>query len=70
MRNINIGDEVKLAKDFDNNTLTRRNPFDSFFEESNFKVLNILGNNMFVIQNLDDLNDVQTVFKGRLKKIN
>ena len=70
LRNINIDDEVKLAKDFDNNTLTRRNPFDSFFEESNLKVLNILGNNMFVIQNLDDLNDVQTVFKGRLKKIN
>ena len=68
LRIINIDDEVKLAKNFDNNTLTRRNSFDSFFEESNFKVLNILGNNMFVMQNLDDLNDVQTGFKGRLRK--
>ena len=59
-----------MARDFDNNTLTRRYPFDSFYQNSNFKVLNILGNDMFVIQNLDDLNDVRAVFKRRLKKIN
>ena len=68
LRNINIGDEVKLDKDFDNNTLTQRHLFDSFFEESNYNVLNKLGNNMFVIQNQDDLIDVQTVFKERLEK--
>lgn len=69
-RNINIGDTVKIAKDFDNNTLTRRHPFDSFFEEFDFKVVNILQNNMFVIANVSLPNDIRTVFKGRLKKIN
>ena len=49
---------MKLAKEFNNNTLTRRYLFDYVFEESKFKVLNILVNNMFVIKSLDDLNDV------------
>ena len=44
--------------------------FDSFYEVSNFKVVSILQNNMFKIENLNDRNDIRTVFKGRLKKIN
>jgi hypothetical protein len=68
-RNISIGDIVKIARDFDNNVKTRRNAFDSFYEENDFEVLRILQNNMFVIKNLALEDDVRTVFKGRLKKI-
>lgn len=69
-RDIVVGDCVKIALDFDNNTQTRRYPFDSFFEENNFEVLRILQNNMFEIKNLDQPSEIRTVFKGRLKKIN
>jgi hypothetical protein len=69
-RNINIGDKVKIAKDFDNNTHTRRQAFDSFYEENDYEVIGILQNNMYQIKNVSSAADVKIVFKGRLKKLN
>jgi len=69
-RNIEVGDKVKISSDFDNNTQTRRYPFDSFFEDNDFEVIRILNNNMIMIKNIEQPNDIRTVFKGRLKRIN
>ena len=69
-RNILVGDIIKIVRDFDNNTQTRRYPFDSFYEANDYEVLRILQNNMLEIKNLNNLNDIKIVYKGRLKKIN
>lgn len=68
-RIFNSGDIVIIKKDFDNNTLTRRNAFESFYEEGEYEVIEILQNNMLKIKKLGG-EQTMTLFKGRVKKIN
>lgn len=65
-----LGEIVLLKLDFDNNTQTRRNPFDSFYDSNEFEVVEILQNKMIKIQNTLQRNDVRNVYKGRIKKLN
>ena len=69
-RRFEIGDRVMIKKDFDNNQATRRNAFDSFFEPEIYIIIEILQNNMLKIKEENDNNDIRTVFRGRVKKIN
>jgi transposase InsO family protein len=69
IRSFNIGDQVMLKKDFDNNMLTKKNAFDSFYEEEKFEIVEVLQNNMIKIKN-SVTNLTMIVFKSRIKKIN
>ena len=62
-----MGDLVKIVRNFDNNTQTRRYPFDSFYEANNYEVSSILQNNLLKIKNLTNWNDIKLVHKGSLK---
>lgn len=63
---IEVGDLVLVAKDFDNNPATKRGKFDSFFESSNFEVVEVLDNNTLRIKNE---NEIRTVSKSKVKKL-
>ena len=65
---ISIGDLVIIKKDFDMNPRTRRSPFDSYFEDPNFTVTRILGNNMIELKNTVT-NEIRAVSKGLIKKL-
>lgn len=67
--NLKIGNKVYIKQDFDNNILTRRNPFDSFVHSDQFEVIEFLNNNMIKLKNLRS-GEFTNVFKTRLKKIN
>ncbi|KAI5148435.1 hypothetical protein ENBRE01_0316 [Enteropsectra breve] len=64
------GDVVMIAKDFDNNQRTRRRPFDSFYEDGLFTVVQLLDNNRIKVENIDDPEDIRYVSKGQIKKLN
>ncbi len=64
---ISLGDHVLVKKDYDNNPSTRRQPFSPDYEEKIFVVIEALHSNHLRIQCGDD---IRTVFRGRVKKIN
>lgn len=66
---IEVGDIVQMKIDFDNNTQNRRHPFDSFFHNDRFRVLQLLSNNMIKLQNINT-SEIINVFKNRLRKYN
>ena len=68
-RTFSSGDFILVKNDFDHNTLTRRNPFDSFYEDDIYEVVEILQNNMLKIKKVGS-SETLIVFKGRVKKLN
>ena len=64
---LQVGDEVLLKRDFDNNTTTRRCPFTPFFEDEVYVVVELPANNM--IRTTGRVSNT-TVFRNRLKKVN
>lgn len=66
-RNLEIGDQVLIKKDFDTNPGTKKLPFDSFYENSIYSVTDFLENNRIRVQ--DENGNTKTVFKGVIKKI-
>ncbi|TBU05431.1 hypothetical protein CWI39_0679p0010 [Hamiltosporidium magnivora] len=51
LKNLLIGDKVLLKNNFDMNTKTKRAPFDYFYDDSVFKVLNGFSSNMIELEN-------------------
>jgi hypothetical protein len=68
-RAFQFGDFSIIKKDFDNNTNTRRRPFESLYEDGTYKIVNFLNNNMIEIVNIEDPETTRKVHKNRLKKI-
>jgi hypothetical protein len=50
-RKFNVGDEVFLALDFDNNPSTKRKPFQSFFSEETYSVIEVLSDDSVLLEN-------------------
>ncbi|KAI5152065.1 hypothetical protein ENBRE01_2542 [Enteropsectra breve] len=69
-RPLDEGDVVMIAKDFDNNQRTRRRPFDSFYEDGLFTIVQLLDNNRIKVDCIDDTEDIRYVSKGQIKKLN
>ncbi|KAG0440405.1 Transposon Tf2-6 polyprotein [Dictyocoela muelleri] len=67
-RRLEIGDRVLLRLDFDNNTNSRRNALDGFFDDATFIIISILQNNMLKIKN-ENTGEIINVFKRRLRKL-
>ncbi|KAG0440580.1 Pol polyprotein [Dictyocoela muelleri] len=63
---INLNEKVILMKDFDNNTNTRRNPFDSLYHEEIFTVIKV---NKNVLTISDQNGNHRCVVNSRVKKI-
>ena len=68
IRHVEIGDQVLIKKDFDMNPSTKRKPFESFFEEKAFTVVNILSNNMIELINNRN-GETRRAYKGTIKKL-
>lgn len=66
-RTLEVGDQVLIKKDFDMNPTTRRQPFESFYEDSPYTVVSFHNNNMIELK--DNNGNTKTVFRGVIKKI-
>ena len=66
-RTLNIGDQVLIKKDFDMNPGTKKQPFESFYEDSTYIVTSFHNNNMVELK--DSNGNIKTVFRGVIKKI-
>ncbi len=65
---LQVGDTVLLKSDFDNNTKTRKNAFDGFYEYDHFVISEINSLHNVTIKN-KRTNDVVVVSKSVLKKV-
>ncbi|KCZ77404.1 hypothetical protein H311_01584, partial [Anncaliia algerae PRA109] len=65
---LSCGDKVLLKKDFDNNILTKKQPFDSYFEENEFEIIEVMKNNTVRIMD-SQTKESYVVFNGRIKKL-
>lgn len=65
---VKIGDRVLIKKDFDNNPSTKKQSFESPFEDIEYKVWQLTSNNRVILK--DDVNlEFVSVYKGSIKKI-
>ena len=67
-RRFEVGDIVLLKVDFDNNTQNRRMPFNGFFEDGRYIVVELLSNNMLKIRN-ERTEETKNVFRSRLRNL-
>lgn len=66
---VKIGDRVLIKKDFDNNPSTKKQSFESPFEDIEYKVWQLTPNNRVILK--DDVNlEFVSVYKGSIKKSN
>lgn len=63
-----VGDQVYLALDFDNNPATKKMPFQSFFSQEIYTVIQVLSDDSVLIQNVDKTL-TESVFVSRIKKV-
>lgn len=68
LRKFKVGDEVLVAKDFDNNTATRKRPFEAFFRNDTFSIKQVSGKGSVFIQNLQN-GEEEWISASRIKKI-
>lgn len=63
-----VGDEILIAHDFDNNTATRKRPFQGFFREDVFVVKEVTSEGQVLVENAEK-NEQEWVSASRIKKI-